>query len=233
MYLDPDLRLGELALRVSGVLETVRAHDLPVAEHETLRQLCSREGVAIDGVMAALHRAAEEESTTGLQGLVRYILRVHHDFERRELPRLRGLAVGAARRHGDGHPELHQVADLVGNLEDELEAHLAREERVLFPYLVELEKAARGDGPRPAPKFRTLRNPLKIMSAEHAVEESLLEALREATGSYGVPPDADEAWRELYDGLRLLDAELGQHMLLEDGVLFPLALALEVELGIV
>ena len=68
------------------------------------------------------------------------------------------------------------------------------------------------------------------MSAEHAVEDSLLESIRSLTGGYACPADADEPWRELIDGLRALDVDLTRHVLLEDGVLFPLALALEEEL---
>jgi regulator of cell morphogenesis and NO signaling len=233
VFLDPDLRLEELALRVCGAESALRAHSVPLrAADQTLREVCRREQIPLDDVLASLRHLADEESELGLGGLVRHILREHHDVERREIPRLKRLAAQVARKHGAAHPEASSLAELVGNLADELEAHLAREERVLFPYLLELERAARGEAPLPRPRFGSLRHPLRIMSAEHAVEDELLDELQEATQGYATPPTGDDAWRELVDGLRALDADLTRHMHLEDGVLYPLALALEGQLGV-
>jgi regulator of cell morphogenesis and NO signaling len=234
VFLDPDLRLEDLALRVYGAESALRAHAVPLrASDQTLRQVCQREQIPLDDVLASLRRIADEEaSEIGLGALVRHILREHHDPERRELPRLKRLAAKVARKHGAAHPEALLLAELVSNLADELEAHLAREERVLFPYLLDLERAARGEAPLPRPPFGSLRHPLRIMSAEHAVEDELLDAVQEATNGYAAPPNGDETWRELVDALRALDADLTRHMHLEDGVLYPLALALEARLGV-
>ncbi|MCB9602447.1 MAG: hemerythrin domain-containing protein [Sandaracinus sp.] len=233
MFLDPDLRLQELAFRVCGAEAALHAHAVPLHADQTLREVCRREKIPLEEVLQSLRRIAEgEPEAFGIGGLVRHILREHHDVERREVPRLKGLSAMVARRHGASQPALLQLADLVANLNDELEAHLAREERVLFPYLLELERAARGEAPVPRPRFRSLRHPLRIMSAEHAVEEEMLETLRELTEGYSYPPNADDAQRELIDGLRTFDADLTKHMHLEDGVLYPLALALEARLGI-
>lgn len=234
MFLDPDLRLEDLALRVYGAESALRAHAVPLrASDQTLRQVCQREQIPLDDVLASLRRIAEEEaSEIGLGALIRHILREHHDPERHELPRLKRLAAKVARKHGAAHPEALLLAELVSNLADELEAHLAREERVLFPYLLDLERAARGEAPLPRPHFGSLRHPLRIMSAEHAVEDELLDAVQEATNGYAAPPNGDETWRQLVDALRALDADLTRHMHLEDGVLYPLALVLEARLGV-
>lgn len=232
MFLDPDLRLDELAFRVSGAKAAFRAHDVPTRESDlTLRDVCREENIPLDDVLGSLRSLADHDEL-GLGGLVRHILREHHDFERRELPRLKGLSAVVARRVGAAHPELVRLADLVANLADELEAHLLREERVLFPYLVDLERAARGEIEVPRPRFRSLRHPLRIMAAEHSVEDEMITTLRESTEGYACPDDADDTWRELLDGLRALDADLTRHMHLEDGVLYPLALALEERLGV-
>ncbi|MCB9628932.1 MAG: hemerythrin domain-containing protein [Sandaracinaceae bacterium] len=169
---------------------------------------------------------------THIEELIALVLREHHDVERRELPRLVRLAEKVTRRHAGDHPELVQLAEHIQNLADELDSHLDREERVLFPYLLAVVAAARGEAPLPAPSFHSLRNPLRIMSAEHAVEDELLSAIRAIADDYGTPPDADEPWRNLLEGLATLDVDLTRHMMLEDSVLFPLALELEQRLGI-
>ena len=111
------------------------------------------------------------------------------------------------------------------------EARAQREkERAERAEAARIEAAAKAGRVRPQAPFSSLRHPLQIMSAEHAVEDSLLESIRALTDGYACPTDADEPWRELIDGLRALDVDLTRHVLLEDGVLFPLALALEEEL---
>ncbi|MBK7775896.1 MAG: hemerythrin domain-containing protein [Sandaracinaceae bacterium] len=232
MVIDPDLTLEELTLRVGGPGAPLLAEALPRAlRHETLRHLCERHDVPLDALVSELRRAVElGPIELGVSALIGHILRDHHDFERHEAPRLAELAGDVARLHGRTRPELIRLSEYTETLADELEAHLAREERVLFPFLLALEAAAKAGGVRPQAPFASLRHPLQIMSAEHAVEDSLLESIRSLTGGYACPADADEPWRELIDGLRALDVDLTRHVLLEDGVLFPLALALEEEL---
>ena len=168
---------------------------------------------------------------TRVADLIDHVLRTHHDLERRELPRLVRLVEKVARRHGGTHTDLVQLAGHVQNLADELESHLDREERVLFPYLMTLVSAARRRVPAATPSFYTLRNPIRIMSAEHAVEDELMAAIRSVADDYATPSHADEAWKTLLEWLAALDAELAQHVLLEDTVLFPLALELEERVG--
>lgn len=233
MVIDPDLTFEELTLRVGGPGAPLLAEALPRAmRHETLRELCQKHDVPLEALVSELKRAVESGPIElGLSALIAHILRDHHDFERHEAPRLAELAGDVARQHGRMQPELIRLAEYTETLADELEAHLAREERVLFPFLLALDAAAKARGARPPAPFDALRHPLQIMSAEHAVEDSLLESIRALTDGYACPTDADEPWRELIDGLRALDVDLTRHVLIEDGVLFPLALALEEELG--
>ena len=232
MFIDADLTFEELTVRVGGPGASLLAKALPRAlRHETLRELCRRSDVPLGALISELKRAvAMGPIDLGVGALIRHILLNHHDFERNEAPRLAELAASVARVHGRERPELIRLAEDVEGLADELEAHLAREERVLFPFLLALDASAKTQGPRPPAPFDSLRHPLQIMSAEHAVEDSLLESIRELTGGYACPSDADDAWRDLIDGLRALDVDLTRHVLIEDGVLFPLALALEEEL---
>lgn len=172
-----------------------------------------------------------DDVATRVADLIEHVLRTHHDVERHELPRLVRLAERVARRHGGAHADLIQLASHLRDLADELEAHLEREERVLFPYLMTLVSAARRGQAAPTPGFQTLRNPVRIMSAEHAVEDELMGAIRAVADDYATPPGADEAWRTLLEGLAALDVDLSQHIMLEDTVLIPLALELERRVG--
>ena len=119
--------------------------------------------------------------------------------------------------HGDRHPELTRVRDLVVALRDELEPHLAKEERVLFPAIHDL-----ADGRRDFP-FGTVGNPIRVMAAEHDHAGELLSQLRSATGGYAVPEDGCASYRSLYERLEALAMDTHLHIHKENHRLFPAA----------
>ena len=98
--------------------------------------------------------------------------------------------------HGERHPELLDVLADVKDLRDDLEPHLAKEERVLFPMIRQLGAA---DGPV-AFHCGSLRNPISMMLIEHDRAGALLEQLRDRTDDYIAPPDACDSYRALCQG---------------------------------
>lgn len=70
-------------------------------------------------------------------------------------------------------------------------------------------------------------NPIGQMIYEHEGAGRLLEALRKTTQNYAVLPDFCTSFRALYDGLQQLEADLHEHIFLENNILFPKAISLE------
>lgn len=169
---------------------------------------------------------AKDPSFDDLTDLVSHIVETHHTFTRSELARLFTLADQATSAHGDAHPELARVHELVVALADDLLPHLDKEERMLFPYVVALETAAAG-GPLARPPFGTVARPIRVMRAEHERAEDILVELRRVTGDYAPPAEASGSYRALYEGLASLDRDLAEHIHLENDVLFPRAELLE------
>ena len=97
--------------------------------------------------------------------------------------------------HGERHPELDEVRQLVAALRADLEPHLLKEERVLFPAI-----AALAGGQREFP-FGSVANPIRMMLAEHDRAGELLARLRTVTGDYTAPPDGCASYRSLYERL--------------------------------
>jgi regulator of cell morphogenesis and NO signaling len=103
-----------------------------------------------------------------LGDLVKHIVEVHHGYMKTALPRLRSLVPTVLKAHGAHHGDvLRQVQDLFQTLDTELSGHLMKEEQVLFPYLVALEKHVREGTPAPQACFESARNPIRQMEHEH------------------------------------------------------------------
>ena len=119
------------------------------------------------------------------------------------LPRVRDLLQKVLRAHGAAHGDvLHQVQALFVALDEEITAHLSKEENVLFPYLVSADAHARGKGSMPEGCFPTVRAPIGQMEHEHENAGQALEELRRVPGNYTLPRDA--CWASLSDSIHPL-----------------------------
>jgi regulator of cell morphogenesis and NO signaling len=80
--------------------------------------------------------------------------------------------------------------------------------------------------------FRVLRRgargpnvtmPIHVMEREHDHHGEALLRIRELTGNFDAPAHACATWRALYDGLARVEADLFEHIHLENNILFQRA----------
>jgi len=163
-----------------------------------------------------------------LTALVNHIVDVHHSYMKKALPRLRTLVPTVLKAHGAHHGEmLRQVQDLFDALDSELSSHLMKEEQVLFPYIVAAEAHRQGATVEPAACFGSVSNPIRQMEHEHESAGQTLARLREVTHDYALPTDACPTFSAMYEELQRMEADLHEHIHLENNVLFPRAIGLD------
>ncbi len=199
----------------------------------TLAEACRERGLDAGAVADELAGLAPEEPPgewTGLDpvGLVDHLEATHHRFLKEELPRLTALTEGIRDVHGANHPELTEVSAVFRRLRAELEPHLMKEERVLFPMVRQLVAAEF----RPAFHCGSIANPISVMLAEHDHAGNLLDLLVGLTGGFETPADGCASYRACYDGLADLDADTRMHIHKENNALFPAVVALEDRLAV-
>jgi regulator of cell morphogenesis and NO signaling len=129
--------------------------------------------------------------------------------------------------HGRNHPELQQIRVSFQSLVQELATHLMKEEQVLFPYVVRMEEAIIQREPVLPSPFGSIQNPVAMMEHEHDSAGNALRAMREASCGYKAPEDACISYKTLYKALADFEADLHQHIHLENNILFPRAIAME------
>ncbi len=143
-----------------------------------------------------------------------YIETRHHSFLRDMLGRLEDLS-SAARNGADAGTlrALDALDGVLAPLAIELEHHLMTEETTVFPVVREAE-----DNPERAAVAAHL---IRHLSNEHANACEALDKIREITSDFTPPEGATAALAELYEALADLDADLREHIRLENDVLFP------------
>ena len=143
------------------------------------------------------------------------------------MERLEALLAKVCGVHGQSHPELFHIQTQFGKLRADLEPHMLKEEHVLFPYITLLEQTKVQNAPAPSAPFGTVRNPVRMMMSEHDAAGDILRAIRQASSDFTVPPDACISYQTLYRALKELEADLHQHIHLENNILFPQAVEIE------
>lgn len=176
--------------------------------------------------------ASQAVAQQSLQGLISHIIETHHVYLRRELPRLEATVGKMSANHGHERPELFQIQQLLQDLQDDISAHLLKEEQVLFPYVAGLERSIDTLEPPPVACFPSVQFPIRMMFMEHDRAQALLLELRSATANYTPPKGVTcDCAASFYKGLADLEADLLEHIRVENEELFPRAVALEEQLS--
>lgn len=186
---------------------------------KTLAQACSERDLDHDAVLAQLDEAPAPDSQPSwaearLGALCDHLVSGHHAFTRTEIPRLQGLFDKVARVHGGPHPEMVEVAKIFSLFGEELLQHMAKEERMLFPAIRGLEAGVRRD----------VSMPIRVMMCEHDGAAAAMARMKKLTGGFSPPADGCNTFRAALAGLAELEADLHEHVHLENNLLFPRAL---------
>jgi regulator of cell morphogenesis and NO signaling len=203
---------------------------------KTLAEVCERkglDGLTVLGMLTALD-ASEAGSTPGavhalamtMGELADHIEQTHHAYLKRELPRLEAMVGKVAKVHGGRYGWMLDVQRVFGGFKEELEAHMMKEERILFPLVRAMEAgadAAQGH-------CESVVNPIRVMEMEHDHAGDALAEMRRLTDGFTPPTDACNTFLATLDGLKALEADMHQHVHKENSILFPRAVKAEAEL---
>src|SRR5262249_51610023 len=146
-----------------------------------------------------------------------HIEQTHHRHLKQELPRLEFLTTKVATRHGEKRPALMEVQRVFATLKSEMELHMMKEERVLFPLCRKLDAADE----LPVMHCGSVGTPIEVMIREHEHAGDAMTKIRSATENYSCPSDACNTYLALFDALEHLERDLHEHVHKENNILFP------------
>ena len=191
----------------------------------TLKEACTEKNINPSVILSELREASKIQSMKidfqgmCLSALIDHIVRVHHSYVKIYLPQIHSYVQRVAEKHGNRHPYMGKVLDLVTRLRAEMDVHMDNEEKQLFPWIKQLEAGVKG-----AKERKDLI--LEVYEHEHELAGSLLEEMRDITHGFKVPEDACTTFRLSLTMLHAFELDLHQHVHLENNILFPKTLQL-------
>lgn len=207
--------------------------------HLPLEEACQKVGITVREIFECVRRercVSSEERRDWIRErlceLAAFVVGTHHQYTRYELSALVKLGHEVVAKHRAEHPELSRIAEILGDLQEELVAHMLKEEQMLFPYITLLEEAVEQNRALSAPFFGSVRNPIHVMMEEHDSAGEKLSEVRRLSRAFEAPADACAKYQEFYRRLRVFDRDLRRHVHLENNILFPRAVELEAAAGL-
>ncbi|GAA0371881.1 iron-sulfur cluster repair di-iron protein [Bacillus horti] len=189
---------------------------------QSLTKALEQKGLDEETFIQKLRTSYEEEKKRGEQQLtmwklvpsdklIDHIVHTHHGYLRQELPVLSSFITKVSRVHGEAHPELIELNLLFHQMKVELEQHLIEEEEILFPLI------KRKDGQAFSPSEKSL---FEKAETEHSTVGEILQKMRSITQDYTLPEGACGTYTLSFQKLELLEADIFQHVHLENNILF-------------
>lgn len=229
--------VGQIAAKDIRKAEVFKKYgiDFCCGGKKSLKQACEEKGIDLAAVESALQNVNEVKVSENFDRwspdfLADYIFNKHHQYYYDEAPVIAELLTKVVDHHGERYPELQEVYQLFVTLAQELNAHFAKEEKVLFPFIKELVRAKQIGNSEELRNQFSIAGPVQMMEADHDAAGGILAQLSEVTNAYNAPEGACNSFKFLYSKLKDLEDDLHQHIHLENNILFSKALALEKEL---
>ena len=195
---------------------------------KTLNEACIEKNIPLDTILDELSLAIKKSSTSmpfaemTAEQLISYIQIHHHFYVRNNIPAIKNHLEKIVSKHGPKYPKMIEVAQLFDEVAAELLPHMDNEETILFPRIKAVCSTASVNQVGQLTEGY-IDEPVHVMEAEHEKAGDILYTIRSLTNGYTPPETACTTHRICLEELKAFEADLHQHVHLENNILFPMA----------
>ncbi len=216
-----------LVLRAVGI-DLCREGDLTIQEACALKSMDPKEVLGqLEEASALPNGETPDFDGWTLSRIAHHIETRYHEPIRERIPLIREFLRRTVEVYGACEPKLKKIKDLFDQSAIELLAHLQREELIIFPFIRKIAASGQSKKLLLGPAFQNIRETIFALMKEHDREGDCLEEIRSLASNYIAPEYACSTYRVAFALLRDFEADMRQHINLEQNVLFPGAANLE------
>lgn len=204
--------------------------------NRTIEEVCASSAIDPAPLIEALNEISfsTEGSNYDFQSwdldlLVDYIEKKHHRYVEKRIPEIKSYLTKVTRVHGQRHPELIEIDELFTASSFDLINHMHKEETILFPFIRQMKMELNLN----RPPFGSVKNPVRMMMKEHAVEGERYKQIEQLSNNYTPPADACTTYSVAFSMLKEFEDDLHMHIHIENNILFPRVLKEEAKLNLI
>ncbi|HYW34107.1 MAG TPA: hemerythrin domain-containing protein [Balneolaceae bacterium] len=199
---------------------------------------CSRNGRITESVKDHLTTFNADESnpynynSISLDSLINHTVNNHHRSVRKKLPDIEFRAKKVIEVYGMHEEEISDILYEFLILREKISNHLEIEEQVLFPHIRQLIKWKNDRQKQVEGLFyRTVANSIRRLKQDHANIKDIFAKIQKLITDFFPTNETCITHHILFKNLKELEKIMLRQVQLEDGTLFPRALALEKKLN--
>jgi regulator of cell morphogenesis and NO signaling len=192
----------------------------------TLTEACLSKGLSVSEIAAELEKHMQPKISNQLpyeemtaEQLISYILIHHHFYVKQSIPQIVFHVEKVANKHGERFPYMMEVLEIFKEIQEEMTAHMQKEEVILFPRIKQLETLIK-EGNLTTEFKNAVASPIAVMMSEHDHAGNLLYKIRELTNNYQAPDGACTTFKVSLNELKEFEEDLHRHVHLENNHLF-------------
>ncbi|WP_372755503.1 iron-sulfur cluster repair di-iron protein [Labilibaculum sp.] len=161
--------------------------------------------------------------------LIQYIKEKHHSYVREQVPIISKFLNKIEQVHGAKHSEIAVVNAHFKESVQNLIQHMGQEETELFPLIENLVKIKNGESVANSSFEIDAKESISSLLNDHENEGARFKEISRLTHSYHPPEGACTTFRAAYENLFAFEKDLYRHIHLENNILFPKAIHLELD----
>lgn len=161
-----------------------------------------------------------------LNFLCDYIETNHHEYIRKVMPKILSAGKALSRKNIIG---VDDYRDLL-QFSIELEIHLQKEERLLFPYIKKINSVFDNKEEYEIPPFGSIANLIKVIEKEHRNVNGILLKVKNACCNFKIKSTDVPDKKAFYELMNEFDSDFQMHVHFENDILFPKSISLEKKL---
>jgi regulator of cell morphogenesis and NO signaling len=203
---------------------------------QTIREACTKKKIdpqLLLGKLIEVFTTQAEENfdfkSWPLTLLANYIENKHHAMIRDRIPLILKFLKRVVKVHSAHEPKLKKIKALFEDSTEDLQRHLEQEELIIFPFIRKISSDPERKKLLFSPSYKKIREKIYQLMAEHEQEGVCLEEIRKLSDDYSPPAYACNTYKVAFALLQEFDMSMQKHMHLERNILFPEALALELD----
>lgn len=202
--------------------------------HRTIEEVCRKRDIPEALLIEKLEESRTQNANQSfdykswpLDLLTDYIIKTHHRYIKEKTPVLLEYLNKLCNVHGENFPELFEVYKIFKASSLDLEEHMEKEERVLFPFIIQMKRAQSKGFSLETTPFGSIENQVIIMKEEHNLEGQRFRKIAALTNNYIPHTEACNTYKAAFSMLEDFEINLHKHIHMENNILFPKAIMLE------
>ena len=221
--------LSNIVLEHHEVIPALEKYNLDFCcrGNKTLSEACVEKNISVATVAEEMRET--KNTATSIKPftemtadqLILHILIYHHFYVKQTIPTIMNMLDKITSKHGPKYPHMFEVYERFIAVKQDLEPHMQKEEQVLFPKIKDIA-AIPVWKETPGLIASHIVGMIAVMETEHDIAGQLMYEIRRITSNYTAPEDVCTTHKVCLETLKAFEADLHQHVHLENNILFPM-----------